>query len=55
MNELLKKRSEFIMVKKADLKKAGKGDGFDEQVNSFIREQAAKKGFKYERPQPENK
>ena len=31
------------------MKKAGKGDGFDEQVNGFIREQAAKKGFKYEK------
>ena len=49
LNVLLKKRSEFIMEKKAELKKVGKGDGFDEQVNGFIREQAAKKGFKYEK------
>ena len=57
LNALLKKRSEFIIAKKAELKKAGKGDGFDEQVNGFIREQAAKKGFKYEKaePKPEKK
>jgi Mg-chelatase subunit ChlD len=46
---LLKKRSTFIIAKKAELKKAGKGDGFDEKVNGFIREQAAKKGFRYEK------
>ncbi len=46
---LLKKRSTFIITKKAELKKAGKGDGFDEKVNGFIREQAAKKGFRYEK------
>ena len=45
---LLKKRSTFVIAKKAELKKAGKGDGFDEKVSSFIREQAAKKGFRYE-------
>tara|TARA_B100000686_G_scaffold99993_1_gene107240 strand:+ start:3902 stop:5083 length:1182 start_codon:yes stop_codon:yes gene_type:complete len=57
LNALLKKRSEFIIAKKAELKKAGKVDGFDEQVNGFIREQAAKKGFKYEKadPKPEKK
>ena len=54
---LLKKRSDFVLVKKAELKKAGKGDGFDEQVSGFIREQAAKKGFRYEEPakKPEKK
>ncbi|MDC0143100.1 VWA domain-containing protein [Verrucomicrobia bacterium] len=46
---LLKKRSTFIITKKAELKKAGKGDGFDEKVGGFIREQAAKKGFRYEK------
>jgi Mg-chelatase subunit ChlD len=46
---LLKKRSTFIIAKKAELKKAGKGDGFDEKVGGFIREQAAKKGFRYEK------
>jgi len=45
---LLKKRSSFVIAKKAELKKAGKGDGFDEKVRGFIREQAAKKGFRYE-------
>ena len=45
---LLKKRSSFVIAKKAELKKAGKGDGVDEKVSSFIREQAAKKGFRYE-------
>jgi len=45
---LLKKRSTFVIAKKVELKKAGKGDGFDEKVSSFIREQAAKKGFRYE-------
>ena len=45
---LLKKRSSFVIAKKAELKKAGKGDGFDEKVSGFIREQAAKKGFRYE-------
>ena len=45
---LLKKRSTFVIAKKAELKKAGKGDGFDEKVSSFISEQAAKKGFRYE-------
>jgi Mg-chelatase subunit ChlD len=49
LNALLKKRSTFIITKKAELKKAGKGDGFDEKVNGFIREQAAKKGFRYEK------
>ena len=48
LNALLKKRSTFIITKKAELKKAGKGDGFDEKVGGFIREQAAKKGFRYE-------
>ena len=46
---LLKKRSAFIITKKAELKKAGKGDGFDEKVGGFIREQAAEKGFRYEK------
>ena len=46
---LLKKRSSFVIAKKAELKKAGKGDGFDEKVSGFIREQAAKKGFRYEK------
>ena len=49
LNALLKKRSTFIITKKAELKKAGKGDGFDEKVGGFIREQAAKKGFRYEK------
>ena len=49
LNALLKKRSTFIITKKAELKKAGKGDGFDEKVNGLIREQAAKKGFRYEK------
>jgi hypothetical protein len=49
LNKLLKKRSQFIVTKKAELKKAGKGDGFDLQVGGFIREQAAKKGFRYEK------
>ena len=49
LNTLLKKRSQFIVTKKAELKKEGKGDGFDEQVGGFIREQAAKKGFRYEK------
>ena len=49
LNALLKKRSAFIITKKAELKKAGKGDGFDEKVGGFIREQAAKKGFRYEK------
>ena len=49
LNGLLKKRSQFIITKKAELKKAGKGDGFDEKVGGFIREQAAKKGFRYEK------
>ena len=46
---LLKKRSTFIIAKKAELKKTGKDDGFDEKVGGFIREQAAKKGFRYEK------
>jgi Mg-chelatase subunit ChlD len=49
LNGLLKKRSAFIITKKSELKKAGKGDGFDEKVGGFIREQAAKKGFRYEK------
>lgn len=48
LSGLLKKRSKFVVAKKAELKKAGKGDGFDEKVSGFIREQAAKKGFRYE-------
>jgi len=49
LSGLLKKRSTFIIAKKAELKKAGKGDGFDEKVGGFIREQAAKKGFRYDK------
>ena len=49
LNTLLKKRSQFIITKKAELKKAGKGDGFDAKVGGFIREQASKKGFRYEK------
>ena len=49
LNKLLKKRSQFIVMKKAELKKKGKGDGFDARVEGFIREQAAKKGFRYEK------
>ena len=49
LNGLLKKRSQFIITKKAELKKAGKGDGFDAKVGGFIRAQAAKKGFRYEK------
>jgi len=49
LSGLLKKRSTFIIAKKVELKKAGKGDGFDEKVGGFIREQAAKKGFRYDK------
>ena len=44
---LLKKRSAFIAKKTAELKKAGKLEGFDAQVQDLIREQAAPKGIAY--------
>jgi len=44
---LLKKRTDFIAKKNAELKKAGKLKGFDAQVQNLIREQAAPKGIAY--------
>ena len=44
---LLKKRNAFITKKTAELKKAGKLEGFDAQVQDLIREQAAPKGIAY--------
>ncbi|MDF1751367.1 MAG: VWA domain-containing protein [Verrucomicrobiales bacterium] len=47
LTELLKKRDAFVKVEKDKLAKAGKGDGFDEQVSKSLRAQAAKKGIFY--------
>lgn len=47
LTELLKKRDAFVRVEKDKLAKAGKGDGFDEQVSKSLRAQAAKKGIFY--------
>ena len=44
---LLKKRTDFIAKKNAELKKSGKLKGFDAQVQNLIREQAAPKGIAY--------
>ena len=47
IEELLKKRSEFIAAEKAKLREKGEGDSFDLKVGDTIREQAAKKGILY--------
>lgn len=48
ITELSKERDAFIAVERKKLAKAGKGDGFDEQVSKSLRAQAKKKGIVYE-------
>jgi hypothetical protein len=46
--ELSKKRDAFIAAEREKLAKEKKGDGFDTQVAKTLREQAKKKGIRYE-------
>ncbi len=45
---LSKERDGYIATERKKLAKAGKGDGFDEQVSKSLRAQAKKKGISYE-------
>ena len=47
MEELVKKRSAFLEEEKKRQASAGKADGFDAQVKSMIKQQAAAKGINY--------
>ena len=46
--ELSKERDAYMDAERKKLAKAGKGDGFDEQVSRSLRGQAKKKGIRYE-------
>jgi Mg-chelatase subunit ChlD len=48
ITELSKERDTYIDAERKKLAKAGKGDGFDEQVSKSLRSQAKKKGIVYE-------
>jgi hypothetical protein len=48
LNTLLKEREDYIATEKRRLAAAGKGDSFDEKVNETLRQQAARKGIRYE-------
>ena len=48
ITELSKERDAYISAERKKLAKAGKGDGFDEQVSKSLRSQAKKKGIRYE-------
>ena len=48
ITELSKERDAYIGAERKKLAKAGKGDGFDEQVSKSLRGQAKKKGIRYE-------
>ena len=48
ITELSKDRDTYIDAERKKLAKAGKGDGFDEQVSKSLRSQAKKKGIVYE-------
>jgi len=48
ITELSKERDAYIAAERKKLAKAGKGDGFDEQVSKSLRAQAKKKGIAYE-------
>ncbi len=48
ITELSKTRDSYIDAERKKLAKAGKGDGFDEQVSKSLRAQAKKKGIRYE-------
>jgi Mg-chelatase subunit ChlD len=48
ITELSKERDAYVEAERKKLSKAGKGDGFDEQVSKSLRAQAKKKGIRYE-------
>ena len=48
ITELSKERDAYVGAERKKLAKAGKGDGFDEQVSKSLRTQAKKKGISYE-------
>ena len=47
LETLVKKRSAFLEEEKKRQTAAGKTDGFDTQVKSMIKQQAAAKGIRY--------
>lgn len=47
LSELLKKREEMVKAEKEKLASEGKGDGFDEKVQTSLRRQAMRKGILY--------
>jgi hypothetical protein len=47
LDKLLAERNAFIVAEKQRLAESGKGDSFDEEVSSTVREQAARKGIEY--------
>jgi hypothetical protein len=49
IDELVKKRKEYIEAERKRLAKAGKGDSFDAKVAEILQQQAAAKGIDYEK------
>jgi Mg-chelatase subunit ChlD len=47
LDTLLEERNTFIVAERKRLAEAGKGDAFDAEVTTTVREQAAKKGIEY--------
>ena len=49
IDEVSKRRDDYVQAENKRLAAEGKGDGFDEKVAQTIRKQAEKKGINYER------
>ncbi len=49
LNKLLEERNTFVVAERKRLAESGKGDAFDDEVGTTVREQAARKGIKYEK------
>ncbi len=47
LDKLLEERNAFIVTERKRLAESGKGDAFDAEVTTTVREQAAKKGIEY--------
>ena len=47
LDKLLEERNTFILAERKRLAESGKGDAFDAEVTTTVREQAAKKGIEY--------
>jgi uncharacterized protein YegL len=47
LDKLLEERNAFVVAERKKLAESGKGDSFDAEVSTTVREQAAKKGIEY--------